>query len=128
MKSTLFLVAILGSGFAVLSSQTTSPEAALQHRIQKVIKLMEQEEYEKFLTNFYPPAEVESLRKRHNIKKLARYFGEGPQRDYLLNYLKSVQHISPRFNSSKTEARFAAEEFEETLVWDQVDGNWYLRN
>ena len=128
MNNALSLLVVLGGSLAIYSCQNTTPEVILQQRIQRVIQLMEQEEYEKFLINFYLPSEVESLKKRHNIKKLAKYFGEGPQRDYLLNYLKSVQHSIPRFNATKTEARFVNEKFDETIVWQEVNGKWYLRN
>lgn len=123
----LIQLPILLMGCLVFSScGEATPEAHLQSRIQKVIKLMEQEDYEKFLTNFYPPSEVESLRQRHDIKKLAKYFGEGSQKTYLLNYLKTIQDKAPQFKDNK--AHFASEHFDEELVWQEVDGNWYLVN
>ena len=113
---------------ALYSCEEATPEAHLQSRIQKVIKLMEQEDYEKFLVNFYPPSEVETLKQRHDIKKLAKYFGEGPQKSYLLNYLKTIQDKAPQFKDNNKKAHFASEQFDEELVWQEVDGKWYLVN
>ena len=122
-------IPILSMGCLVLySCGESTPETHLQDRIQKVITLMEQEDYEKFLVNFYPPSEVEELKQRHNIKKLAKYFGEGPQKTYLLNYLKTIQDKAPQFKDNNTKAHFASEKFDSELVWQEVDGKWYLVN
>ena len=122
-------IPILFMGCLVLySCGESTPEIHLQNRIQKVINLMEQEDYEKFLVNFYPPTEVEALKQRHDIKKLAKYFGEGPQRTYLLNYLRTIQYKAPQFKENKTKAHFASEKFDNELVWQEVDGKWYLVN
>jgi hypothetical protein len=125
---TIYTLPLIMCCLAICSCNETAPEAELQNRIQTVIELMEQEDYEKFLVNFYPPSEVEALRKRHNIKKLAKYFGEGPQKSYLLNYLKTIQDKSPKFNETKTKAHFTSEHFDNELVWQEVNGKWYLVN
>lgn len=127
MKINQITILLLSSAL-FYSCECATPEVILQKRIQKVIKLMEQKDYEVFLVNYYEPAKVEELKERHDIKKLAKYFGEGPQKDYLLNYLKSVQNQSPRFNEAKTTARFVADDFPSELVWHEVEGNWYLKN
>jgi len=103
-----------------------TPEQALQLRIENSIDLIESEKYEDLLLNYYQPGLVDDLKSNHNIKKLAKYYGEAPQTNNLLNGLRLAYELEPTFNTSKTKATFSHQDLKIDMIWQQIDGVWYL--
>lgn len=103
-----------------------SPEQALEERIESSIHLIETEQYERLLVNYYQPNVVENLKSEYNIKKLATYYGEAPQTDFLLKNLKAALQSTPEFNKSKTVAKFPNDDLEFEMIWKQINNVWYL--
>lgn len=117
---------LLFSALTISACSPVSPEQALNERIESSIRLIESGQYERLLVNYYQPHLVEDLKSNHNIQKLATYYGEAPQTDFLLKDLKLALQSSPEFNTSKTLATFSNEKLGLKMVWKQVDNVWYL--
>ncbi len=125
MKSLPYSILILGV-LTLNACTPTSPETALQNRLDQSIDLIEAGDYEELLVNYYLPKLVKDLKEQHNIKRLAKYYGEAPQTHQLLQDLKIASHIQPNFNAQKTEAVFYHDELSFRMVWKRVDDVWYL--
>jgi len=107
-----------------------SNTSQLKEVIQTGIKLLEAKKYEAFLQRYPVPAEREKMLKERSLEEMARSFSKR-HADRLLAIFRQIEGEVPTFSEDGQHADYKVnlENFSrDRVVFEKLDGHWYLRN
>ena len=107
-----------------------SDTSQLKEMIGAGIKLLEAKKYEAFLQRYPVPAEREKMLKERSLEEMARSFSKR-HAERLLAIFRQIEGEVPTFSEDGQRADYKVnlENFSrDRLVFEKIDGHWYLRN
>ena len=107
-----------------------SDTSQLKEMIQAGIKLLEAEKYEAFLQRYPVPEERAKMLKQRSLEEMARSFSKR-HAERLLTIFRQIEGEVPTFSEDGQRADYKVnlENFSrDRLVFEKIDGHWYLRN
>lgn len=134
MRAVLLTLAAV-CGFTALTSTATAapaadPRAKLDTAIDEGIRLLEDEEYIKFVKMFVPPDELKKITEKRSIEEFAEGFGE-KNAPRLKKVLKSIKGSEPTIDDDGKMATYELKEAvgsKKTISFVKIDKLWYLKN
>lgn len=118
------------SGQALDPADTPDSRSELPSAIAHARQLLQDEKYALFLDQFAIPAELKRLVESRDLQDVASAFAKekaGP----LLAVLQQIEQIEPELSEDGTRAEYAVKikNFSrQRIVFQKIDGLWYLRN
>lgn len=105
--------------------------ASLKNSVSQAITMLETKDYVAFLRRFVRPQDMEHLLKEcTTLEQCAEAFAE-EKAGLLLQVLRKVKNGKPKMNRRENTATFTIPNIKEgksKIIWEQVQGIWYIRN
>ncbi len=126
----LIASAILISPFAA-TAQADEPPSDLTKAVAAAIKLLEAEQYEKFITTHAHPGELNKLLQTRTLEELVRKVAKNKGK-HLVAALKQTQSLEPKLSESGKKATYLIKipnrTAKQSMVFEKVDDIWRIRN
>jgi len=135
LMTRVVLIVCLGSfwdAIAVAQQAQPHPQSRLETAIAEAIRLLEAKEYKTFLTKFMAPDDYKRITEAVAIDLLAEKFA-GDRAEHFLKVLHYAKKQKPTLSEDGKLAVFNLDESlrlpnRDKLVFEQIDGLWYIRN
>ena len=103
----------------------------LYKTIDSMVKMLEKDncDYAKFMDEYLDPMQVMRFKEEGRFKEIAELFGSSETKTALLKFLKIAKNIEPTYlNDYRTKAGFEHPTMTQPLVFENIDGVWFLKN
>lgn len=120
-----------GQSLLIASVDSDTLEKSLRRSIDEAITLLKQKKYQAFLLRFVAPDKIDDLRDEEgSLDTFTKDFARRKAKT-LLGVLKGIRSKKPTYNEDRTEATFRVKPNKtgkDTIVWQLIDGTWYITN
>jgi hypothetical protein len=125
------LIAATILGLATTTVTAADAPVDLTKAVAVGIELLEDEQYEKFITTYMRPAELKKLLESKTMDELVRKFSKN-KANRLVAVLKQTQSLEPEVSESGETATFLIKlpdrAVKKPLVFEKIDKLWRLCN
>ncbi len=121
---------ILISPFAA-TARADEPPSDLAKVVAAAIKLLEAEQYGKFIATYAHPGELKKLLQTRTMEELVRKVAKNKSK-HLVAALKRIQSLEPKLSESGKKATYLIKipdrTAKQSMVFEKVDNVWRIRN
>ncbi|MBN2756734.1 MAG: hypothetical protein JXR51_06105 [Bacteroidales bacterium] len=133
MKQFIIISIFILSLFTSCKTQkqtTQNPQKELKYAITYAINLLENQNYEMFLSKFIEPDQFGKTIEESKLKEFAEMF-KIKKAEQLLNVLKSIKNSEPEYNTDNSEATFNVDKeiaSKNKIIFKKLENLWYIAN
>ncbi|NIP87407.1 MAG: hypothetical protein GTO03_18385 [Planctomycetales bacterium] len=112
------------------ASPAADPREELPSAIEHALQLLQDEQHELFLQRFAVPADLKRVLDNRDLEDLVTAFAKEKAQP-LQGALRQIQGKAPRLSEEGTRATFTVPQKNfppAAIVFQKIDGLWYLRN